>query len=81
MPERSNSRHGLEDGLNTISEGELVDNVLLGLVKVDLPGVLARGSGQLDIAVVVVAQVVEQVLVKARVLHVVWSNLQKAEIN
>ena len=71
----SNSRHGLEDGLDPVSERELVDDLLLGVLEVDLPRVLAVRLGQLDVAPVLLAEVVEEVLVQARVLHVVRRHL------
>jgi hypothetical protein len=32
--------HGLVDGLDAVADGELVDDLLGGLVEVDLPGVV-----------------------------------------
>ena len=42
----------MKDGLDAVSEGELVNDLLLGLVEVDLPRVLAVSLGQLHFVVV-----------------------------
>ena len=69
------SRHGLVDGLDPVSEGKLVHQLLGRLLKVDLPALLALGVGQDHVAVVLFAQVVEEVLVQAGVLAVVGGDL------
>ncbi len=76
----SHSRHGLEDALDAVSEGELVYDLLLGELEVDLPGVLAVGFGQLHVAGVLLAQVVEEVLVQAGVLHMVRGHLRQEPV-
>ena len=65
----------MEDSLDAVSEGELVDDLLLRVLEVHLPRVLAVGLGQLDHALVIFAQIVEQVLMQTRVLHVIGGNL------
>lgn len=40
----NNSRHGLIDALDSVSHGELVDQLLARRIEVDLPGVVAGGS-------------------------------------
>ena len=67
--------HGLVDGLDAVAQRELVHNLLAGLVEVNLPALLALGVGQVDLAGVLLTQVVEEVLVQARVLDVVRGNL------
>ena len=52
-------RHGLKNGLHAVSKGKLADNFLLSLAKVNLPGVLANGLGQLDVAAILIADIVE----------------------
>ena len=68
-------RHGLEDWFDSVSESEFVDDVLFRLVEVDFPCVFAAGFGKFHVALVLVTEVVEQVLVKTRVLDVVRRNL------
>ena len=68
----------MEDRFNPVSEGELVDDLLLALLEVHLPRVLAVRLRQLYEAVVLLlAEVVEEVLVEARVLHVVGGDLRR----
>ena len=67
--------HGLVDGLDAVAQRELVHDLLAGLVEVNLPALLALGVGQVDLAGVLLTQVVEEVLVQARVLDVVRGNL------
>ena len=67
--------HGLVDGLDAVAQRELVHDLLAGLVEVNLPALLPLGVGQVDLASVLLAQVVEQVLMQARVLDMVWGNL------
>ena len=68
-------RHGLEDWFDSVSECEFVDDVLFRLVEVDFPRVFTAGFGKFYVALVLVTEVVEQVLVKTRVLDVVRRNL------
>lgn len=61
--ERPTVRHGLVDGLHPVTHGELVHDLLGGLLKVHLPGVVAFGVGDLHHAVVLdIGDVVEEVL-------------------
>lgn len=56
-------RHGLVDGLHPVTHGELVHNLLGGLLKVHLPGVVAFGVRDLHHTVVLdISDVVEEVL-------------------
>ena len=71
----------MEDGFDSVSQGKLVDNFLLRLVKVDLPGVFARGIWQLDIPRVLITKVMEEVLVEASVLDVVGRHLTEEKKN
>ena len=57
-----NSRHGLVDGLDAVSHGELVDDFLSRLVEVDLPGVVPFGCRQLHVAPFLLAQEMEDIL-------------------
>ena len=71
-----NLRHCLVNAFYPVSHCELVDDVLRMRVEVDFPAVVALGVGrERDGAALALAQVVEQVLVQARVLHVVRGNL------
>ena len=72
-----NSRHGLVDGLDAVSQSELVDNLLARLVKVDLPALLSLGVREVDLASILLTQIMEKVLVEARVLDVVRSDLDR----
>ena len=47
-------RHGLKDGFDAVSKSELIDNLLLRLVKVNLPGVFAVRLGQLHLVIVLI---------------------------
>lgn len=67
--------HGLVDGLNTVSHREFVDNLLRVLVEVDFPRVVAFGLWELHEPHVLLAQIVENVLVKTGVLNVIWRHL------
>lgn len=63
IDQRWYSRHGLIDGLHSISHGELIHYLLGHVVKVDLPGLLAFHLGDLHHAAVPhLGQAVEQVL-------------------
>ena len=75
------SRHGLKDGLNTIAKGELVNYFLFSLAKIDFPSVLTNSLRQLDIATVLIADIVEQILMETCILDVIGRHLaEKANI-
>ena len=65
------------DGLDAVSQSELVDNLLARLVKVDLPALLALGVREVDLSSILIAQIMEEVLMEARVLDVVRSDLDR----
>lgn len=46
------SRHGLVDGFHPIAHGKLIHDLLCRLIKVNLPGVVPFGVGDLHHAVV-----------------------------
>lgn len=63
IDQRWYSRHGLIDGLHSVSHGELIHYLLGHVVIVDLPGLLPFHLGDLHHpAVLILGQVVEQVL-------------------
>lgn len=63
LEEASHSRHGLVDGLDAVAHGELIHDLLRHVIKVDLPGVVSAGFGDLDSALTEdIGGVVEQVL-------------------
>jgi hypothetical protein len=68
-------RHGLVDGFYTVSESKFIHNFLVGVTKVHLPGVLADSLWQFDIAKILIACVMKQVLMEARVLDMVRRHL------
>ena len=69
-------RHGLKDGFDAVSHGELVNQLLRRLVIVHLPAVVALNLWQFDASSVhLFRQVVEEVLVQTRVLDVVGGHL------
>ena len=72
---RSHSRHGLVDRLYPISQGKFIHYLFVGLLEVDLPALLPLGVRQTDLAIVLLAEVVEQVLVETGVLDVVRRHL------
>ena len=75
------SRHGLKDGLDTIAKGKLVNYFLFSLAKIDFPSVLANSLRQLDIATVLIADIVEQILMETCILDVIGRHLaEKATI-
>ena len=68
-------RHGLKDGLYTIAKGELINYFLLSFAKINLPSILANSLGQLDVATVLIADIVEQILMETCILDVVGRHL------
>ena len=71
--------HGLVNGLDTETHGELFNQLLGRVVEIDFPTVVAfgeAGDGQFHPSVVhLFRQVMEQILVQASVLHVIRCNL------
>ena len=65
------------DGLDAVSQSELVDNLLAWLVKVNLPALLPLGVREVDLSSILIAQIMEEVLMEARVLDVVRSDLDR----
>ena len=65
------------DGLDAVSQSELVDNLLARLVKVDLPALLPLGVREVDLTSILLTQIMEEVLMEARVLDVVGSDLDR----
>ena len=65
------------DGLDAVSQSELVDNLLARLVKVDLPALLPLGVREVDLASILLTQIMEEVFMEARVLDVVRSDLDR----
>ena len=65
------------DGLDTVSQSELVDNLLARLVKVNLPALLPLGVREVDLSSILITQIMEEVLMEARVLDVVRSDLDR----
>ena len=65
------------DGLDTVSQSELVDNLLAWLVKVNLPALLPLGVRKVDLSSILITQIMEEVLMEARVLDVVRSDLDR----
>lgn len=57
------SRHGLVDGLHPIAHGKLIHDLLRCLIKVNLPGIVPLGIGDLHHPVVLqIRHEVEEVL-------------------
>ena len=69
-------RHRLVDGFNPVSQGKLINNLLVWLFKVNFPALFSLRVGQPNFTTVLLAQVVEEVLVKTRVLCVIGGDLQ-----
>ena len=65
------------DGLDAVSQSELVDNLLARLVKVNLPALLPLGVREVDLSSILITQIMEEVLMEARVLDVVRSDLDR----
>ena len=65
------------DGLDTVSQSELVDNLLARLVKVNLPALLPLGVREVDLSSILITQIMEEVLMEACVLDVVRSDLDR----
>lgn len=68
-------RHRLVDVLDAVAHRELVDDLLRVLLEVDLPRLVALRRRQPHHADILLAQIVEEILVQARVLHVVRGDL------
>ena len=68
-------RHGLKDGLYTIAKGELVNYFLLSFAKINLPSILANSLGQFNVATVLIADIVEQILMETCILDVIGRHL------
>ena len=69
-------RHRLVDGFNPVSQGKLINNLLVWFFKVNFPALFSLRVGQPNFTTVLLAQVVEEVLVKTRVLCVIGGDLQ-----
>lgn len=63
--------HGLIDGLDAVSHGELIDDLFWILVEINLPGVVAFRLRKLHEPHVLLAEIVENVLVETSVLSVI----------
>lgn len=60
-------RHGLVDGLHTITHGKFIDNLLRGLLKVNLPCIIPFGIRDLHHTVVLnICHIVEEVLQRGK---------------
>ena len=64
-------------GLDAVSQSKLVHNLLARLVEVDLPALLAFGIREVDLASILLTEIMEEVLMEARVLDVVRSDLDR----
>ena len=64
-------------GLDAISQSKLIHNLLARLVEVDLPALLALGIWEVDLASIFLTEIMEEVLMEARVLDVVRSDLDR----
>ena len=69
--------HSLVDGLYAISEGELVHDLLARQLEVDLPALLSPSIRKVDLTSILFTKIMEKVLVEARVLDVVRSDLDR----
>lgn len=68
--------HRTEYLLDTVSHRELVDYLLRRIVEADLPRIVAFCVWDLDDALILLlAQIMEQILMQARVLDMIWSDL------
>ena len=64
-------------GLDAVSQSKLIHNLLARLVEVDLPALLAFGIREVDLASILLTEIMEEVLMEARVLDVVRSDLDR----
>ena len=64
-------------GLDAVSQSKLIHNLLARLVEVDLPALLALGIREVDLASILLTEIMEEVLMEARVLDVVRSDLDR----
>ncbi len=71
------SRHCLVYGLDAVSQSKLIHNLLARLVEVDLPALLALSIRKVDLTSILLTQIMEKVLMEARVLDVVRSDLDR----
>lgn len=63
----SNIRHGLVDGLHSVTHGKLIYNLLGSLLKVDLPCIIPFGIRDLHHTVVLdIRHIVEEVLQRGK---------------
>ena len=63
--------------LDAVSQSKLIHNLLTRLVEVDLPAILAFGIREVDLASILLTEIMEEVLMEARVLDVVRSDLDR----
>ena len=71
-----NSRHGLVYRLNAVAKSKFIYNFFIWLLKINLPAFFSFRIWQADFPTILLTEVVEQVLVKASILDMVWSHLQ-----
>lgn len=64
-------------GLDAVSQRKLIHNLLARLVEIDLPALLALGIREVDLASILLTEIMEEVLMEARVLDVVRSDLDR----
>ena len=64
-------------GLDAVSQSKLIHNLLAGLVEVDLPALLSSSIRKVDLTSILFTKIMEKVLVEARVLDVVRSDLDR----
>ena len=64
-------------GLDAVSQSKLIHNLLARLVEVDLPAFLSPSIRKVDLTSILLTKIVEKVLVEARVLDVVRSDLDR----
>ena len=64
-------------GLDAVSQSKLIHNLLARLVEVDLPALLALSIRKVDLTSILLTKIMEKVLMEARVLDVVRSDLDR----
>ena len=64
-------------GLDAVSQSKLIHNLLTRLVEVDLPALLSSSIRKVDLTSILFTKIMEKVLVEARVLDVVRSDLDR----